>query len=569
MSITALIPTLPIAALLYLVLSLYALTRPPNYTTRFLFILTAGLAAWTTAYHAELEATTLDAKLAWLRMQFLVLPFLSVIWLMLCMELSGFSRRIPVIAWRLLLVPPLVTLLLSQTLGKHSVLCHGFWFDKAAPLQPLQFHQGLWGHLHSLYAAVLQVAGLAALVAAFRRAHPAAMRKPLLLLLLLGGSTIAADLLYTFAPALTHGYNPAPLLQLPVALLLLFAVFRFQLLDVAPAARNLLFDHTLDGVVVTDSAGRLADLNPAARDQLGALGATARLQPGLDPSRLPPPWPEVFCPDNHAVWPFHFPADDADRWLERVRVPICQGDVPCGWIYILRDVTHQKQTHEREIEAIHSRAELKRQQQWALLLRDLHDGIGGIASNIGLLASLARRADSPAKVGEYLALIGELAAEGNVEVRTMMNALEARDMPWPDLFTHIQRYAALLLEPRRIHLSFTVAGVPSDVLETAEGMSLFRIVKEALTNVAKHAQATAVEVTFSFSEHDVTFVVRDNGHWQTGRPHGRGLRHIRQRVSDLQGAFTLETAPATVLTCVIPRPDRSRTPTPPPRPPPC
>lgn len=86
-------------------------------------------------------------------------------------------------------------------------------------------------------------------------------------------------------------------------------------------------------------------------------------------------------------------------------------------------------------------------------------------------------------------------------------------------------------------------GEPSKLVATA----LFRTVQEALTNIAKHAQATKVRVQLSCSATRCTLVVQDNGVGATPAslarklPHALGLQGIRERVRLLHGDVSIST----------------------------
>jgi signal transduction histidine kinase len=79
--------------------------------------------------------------------------------------------------------------------------------------------------------------------------------------------------------------------------------------------------------------------------------------------------------------------------------------------------------------------------------------------------------------------------------------------------------------------------------------SLFRIVQEAMTNIAKHAAATHVAVTLEMDPLSVTLTVSDNGRgfdpeqaWQ-GQPSGWGILGIRERAKLLGAECRIDSAP--------------------------
>jgi signal transduction histidine kinase len=81
--------------------------------------------------------------------------------------------------------------------------------------------------------------------------------------------------------------------------------------------------------------------------------------------------------------------------------------------------------------------------------------------------------------------------------------------------------------------------------------TLYRIVQEALTNVAKHAGATRVSILLTRRTGGVAAVVEDDGRgFEPGETNGLGLVGMRERVALAGGRLRLETAPGSGTTLV-------------------
>ncbi len=94
----------------------------------------------------------------------------------------------------------------------------------------------------------------------------------------------------------------------------------------------------------------------------------------------------------------------------------------------------------------------------------------------------------------------------------------------------------------------TIDGQPRRVAPQAE-IGLYRLMQEALGNVAVHAEATRVQIFLTFGEDHVVVVVADNGRGfdpEASEPlsdSGFGLENMRRRVEELSGVFSLITRP--------------------------
>ena len=75
--------------------------------------------------------------------------------------------------------------------------------------------------------------------------------------------------------------------------------------------------------------------------------------------------------------------------------------------------------------------------------------------------------------------------------------------------------------------------------------TLYRIAQESLSNVARHSQATQVEVGLDFLENEILMCIKDNGQGfdPSQRPMGVGLRSMRERASRVNGELIIESAP--------------------------
>ena len=171
------------------------------------------------------------------------------------------------------------------------------------------------------------------------------------------------------------------------------------------------------------------------------------------------------------------------------------------------------------------------------IARDVHDITGHHLSAISLQAAGASRATSDAVAREALERIHGLTSEALGQTRRTLGVLResgpADRAPTPRL-AHVEQ----LLEPARaaglaVELRMDGADRPlSDELEVCA----YRVVQEALTNVVRHAGASAVRVRVSYGERELEIAVEDDGAGAPGRP-GGGIRGMRERVAIVGGSF--------------------------------
>jgi len=211
----------------------------------------------------------------------------------------------------------------------------------------------------------------------------------------------------------------------------------------------------------------------------------------------------------------------------------------------------QATRQELEVERAHRR---RRQ-----LLRDLHDGLGGVTAQIAMLTS-AERATTPSEASERLQHLDDLAAMGHRELRTLMNYLESGSAYWGDVISELREHALRVTAARNITLDWRICSqVPEAAIpEIAAVLSLSRALKEAVNNLVRHSGSTRATVRFSFRPHRLWVMVRDNGCGLDGQPPplegGRGLGNMRRRVEELGGSLTLDSGHGLRLLFTVPLP---------------
>ncbi len=190
------------------------------------------------------------------------------------------------------------------------------------------------------------------------------------------------------------------------------------------------------------------------------------------------------------------------------------------------------------------------------LIRDLHDGIGGLTANVAILAEIGRRGAVAAGERGCFERIGELASESGAEVSALMNSMDAGELLWPEFIVQCRKHGNLALAGHGIEFDLTVSGECADAgFGLFAGMSLFRVFKEMLSNVVKHSRATRVEAHFDFTRSGLRLTLQDNGCGTADTPQaGRGLSNMASRIAELGGTMTRGGGPGTAWVMELPLP---------------
>jgi signal transduction histidine kinase len=172
------------------------------------------------------------------------------------------------------------------------------------------------------------------------------------------------------------------------------------------------------------------------------------------------------------------------------------------------------------------------------LERDLHDGAQQRLLTLGLALQLAR-----AELPEGTAGADELLADAEQELQEALHELRelARGIH-PAILTDGGLTPALRTLAERTPIPVSVVG-PEGRLPSAVETATYFIVAEALTNVAKHAQASRASVAVCPAKDRVLVEVKDDGIGGADVRHGSGLRGLQDRVQALGGHLSVTSEP--------------------------
>ncbi|MBI5840268.1 MAG: GAF domain-containing sensor histidine kinase [Chloroflexi bacterium] len=195
----------------------------------------------------------------------------------------------------------------------------------------------------------------------------------------------------------------------------------------------------------------------------------------------------------------------------------------------------------RDLQRSRERLVTAREEERRRLRRDLHDGLGPSLASLTLKLDAARN-QLKQNPDQTDVLLGELKSQTQSaieDIRRLVYNLRPPALDELGLFSAVQEYAANL---GRAKLSVRIerdGEYPK--LPAAVEVAAYRIICEALTNVAKHSQATECIVRLTYNG-DLQIDVQDNG---IGLPQGThsgvGMFSMRERAAELGGTFTIQS----------------------------
>jgi len=202
-----------------------------------------------------------------------------------------------------------------------------------------------------------------------------------------------------------------------------------------------------------------------------------------------------------------------------------------------------------ELAALSTRLISVQEEQLRRLSRELHDELGQSLTAVSSYLWLLER-KLPPDLGELRARASEarrLVAKTLGEMRELSQLLRPPGLDLYGLAGSLEAHLEAFRGRHQIATKFTAEGLPERLPEEIE-TALYRIIQEALTNVARHARAKRVWVALTGKGDELRLEVRDDGVGLpadngASRPSGIGLIGIRERVRALRGTVTLSSGP--------------------------
>lgn len=333
-----------------------------------------------------------------------------------------------------------------------------------------------------------------------------------------------------------------------------------------------IFDNSSTGIAAIDTNGFMVYFNEAFRAMLGYSAETLKQKN----------FSEFTHPDDlikekryleeiqagkresYRLEKRYVRADGGMLWIDISAATIrnSAGNI-VNFIAVVRDITESKEAtlalvqFRQKLRALSAHQNRILEEDRKHIAREIHDELGQLLTALKMDVSLLRInfGDSPAlqkKAEEMRQLVDKtIAVVRQVATNLRPAALDLGLVP------AIEWLAEDFSARWEIACTVDIDGgdfVLDDVLST----TVFRVVQESLTNIARHAKATKVAITLSRDHRTLHLVVRDNGHGfdmtAVGRKKGFGFFSMRERVLAAGGNLSVESAPGkgTIISIALP-----------------
>ena len=190
-----------------------------------------------------------------------------------------------------------------------------------------------------------------------------------------------------------------------------------------------------------------------------------------------------------------------------------------------------------------------REEEQRRIARELHDEVGQALSAVKVQLAVAERRIERMGAARALLADAQTSADSALHsVRDLSHLLHPSALDDLGLVAALESLVADFRRRHQVSVEFLHSGHDGRLYAETE-RAIYRIVQEALTNIARHAEASSGYVRLTMEESSVTVTIQDDGVGfdvadveRPGKRRGLGLLSIRERVTGLRGTVSIESA---------------------------
>ena len=253
-----------LAALISLLLSVFAWRKKQNNAGKYLSLLLLSSAIWSLFYGFEIYSTNIEIMKIYLFISYFGISSLPVFWLLFALRYSGSEKWVKTNSIILLFTIPFLVLVLQATNQFHSLFYQSITLGEIDNINYLKLEPGIFWWINIGYSHVLTIAGLILFIQLIFKLEKE-QKIPVFFFL------ASALLPYIVNVFYISGIRPFGFLDLtPVAFMIMgfiiiYGVIVFKLFDINPVAIDLFFKNTPDVIFVRNAQGNIVNSNPAAQ----------------------------------------------------------------------------------------------------------------------------------------------------------------------------------------------------------------------------------------------------------------------------------------------------------------
>lgn len=232
---------------------------------------------------------------------------------------------------------------------------------------------------------------------------------------------------------------------------------------------------------------------------------------------------------------------------EQAEMTFDDAGLPSKWIGTVHDITQHKKIEEELQKSLEQQQQLSkhieevRENERLNISRELHDDLGQALTAVKIDLEIIRQQTADEAAKEKLQNVKALVGNTIRSVQRITSQLRPEIIEDLGLEAAIDWYTKEFSQRYGIDVFLDFeSGIP---IANDDALPLFRIMQESLTNIARHAKATHIEILLSQQDDFIQFTVTDNGvgisEDEINSKKSFGIMSMKERAASLGGTFSI------------------------------
>lgn len=540
-----------ISGLMTIFLGIYALVRCRRSKGAISFAISMFIVTlWSIPNAMEMSATVLDVKLFWANVQYIAYCFSPVVMFILCLEFTDYEKGLNIKKLIWLFIIPTVTIMLIWTDKYHGLVRYGFQMDYSGAFPVIKKQYGPFFYIHALHSHVLNLSAIWILLTTVIK-RKAIYRKQAITLLIGVSLIVIPNLLYITGLSPIKGYDITPVFFGPAGIIIAWSILRYRMFDLVPLARATVIENMEVGVMVLDLQDRILDINPVLINIIGLPIEQITSRYIQDVCNHIPELLDLFYNESISRTEFSIVKPDRHEIYEALLSVLKDSNGnEIGRIVVVYDITEkkliEKEFYDRQWKQAVRDERLR-------MVRDLHDNLGQVLGYINLQAQAVQKELRDAGIGVYsdkLDKLVEVAQKSHQQIREYIRDVRNSELIEIDFIAALNKEITNYELQTAINVNRKITPEFRDaVISPNVRIHILNIIKEALNNVRKHAEAENLFLTCDIEENNLTVIISDDGkgfenkHMKDKARQSFGLKIMHERVSEMGGILDIDSKP--------------------------
>jgi PAS domain S-box-containing protein len=444
---------------------------------------------------------------------------------------------------------PTVIVLLVWTDGYHGLVRNHIRLDYSGTFPVIAKQYGIAFYVHAAYSHILNLITLMLLLRAvfIRRTI---YRKQVLTLLIGVCLIVIPNILYILKLSPIRHFDITPVFFGPAGLVMAWSIFRYRMFALVPLAWETVIKTMDAGVVIMDQQDRILDINPAFKKMISlpdselALGYIDKVCKNI-------PEFSLACKNrtiSHTE--FNIQTSSGIKVFELLLSTLKEDGDEIGRVAVIYEITAKKKA---ELEFLTQQRKLAIVEERERLARDMHDNLGQVLGFINIQTQAIRKelfdAGSVA-VLDKLDQLTHVTQSTQKELREFISEAKSSAEKEKDIIKTLFRIISDFESQCGITVSLDLpSGFTGKLITTYKRKNILYIIKEALNNIQKHADAKHVNIFFRYEAGQIIITVADDGKGfdtstaKNETKSGFGLAIMRERAIEIGGQLKIESEP--------------------------